>query len=291
MPCEMARPTHRLWVGFGQQVRDARLAKRISARDLAARAGLSAAMLYRVEAGELASTATAERIASALGRRAELHLIDPRKREARPSLTADPVHSAMGEFEAGHLRNLGRSVGIDEPYQHYQFSGRADLVAWDIDAAALLHIENRTRFPDFQDMAGAFNAKKAYLGAAIVERLGIRRWASETHVIAALWSAEVLHAIRLRTQSFRSLCPDDPARFAAWWSGEPARPGKASVLVVIDPLADPSQRQWIDLSTALKARPRHSGYADAGARLAAIEYRENSSSSDLAESEEGLTPL
>ena len=55
----------------------------------------------------------------------------------------------MGEYEASHLRALGFKVGIDEPYQHYQFAGRADLVAWDVDARAFLHIENGTRFPDF----------------------------------------------------------------------------------------------------------------------------------------------
>jgi hypothetical protein len=39
-------------------------------------------------------------------------------------------------------------------------------------------IENRTRFPDFGETAGAFNAKRAYLGAALAERVGISRWAS-----------------------------------------------------------------------------------------------------------------
>jgi hypothetical protein len=227
-------------------------------------------MVHRVEAGFAASTQTAQQIAAALGRRAELQLIDPRRRDARPSLSEDPVHSAMAEFEAARLRGVGHGVGLDEPYQHYQFAGRADVVAWDLPARALLHIENRTRFPDFQDMAGTYNAKKAYLGQALGERLGVGRWQSETHVIAALWSAEVLHALRLRTESFRALCPDDATAFHDWWSGRTPEPGKTSTLIVVDPLASGRRRTFIGLGGALapSLRPRFRGYSDAAARLA-----------------------
>ena len=154
------------------------------------------------------------------------------------------------------------SVGIDEPYQHYQFAGRADMVAWDLGRAALLHIENRTRFPDFQDMAGSYNAKRAYLGAALARRLGIRLWQSEVHVLAALWSAEVLHALRLRRESFRSLCPDSADAFRAWWNGDPAGGRVSSALVVFDPMATSRQRSFVGLEEAMMVRPRHRGYAD-----------------------------
>src|SRR3972149_4656225 len=60
-------------------------------------------------------------------------------------------------------------------------------------------------------------------------------WRSETHVIAALWSSEVLHSLRLRTASFEAVCPDPPNAFAAWWSGEPPAQSRASCLVVLDP--------------------------------------------------------
>src|SRR5688572_10459638 len=75
---------------------------------------------------------------------------------------AIPVHSAMTEFEAAHFRPFGVHLGTDEPYQHYQFAGRGDLVAWDDPGGSFLHIENRTRFPDIQEIAGSFNAKRAY---------------------------------------------------------------------------------------------------------------------------------
>ncbi len=173
----------------------------------------------------------------------------------------------MGELETRHLRTFGIPTGIDEPYQHYQFAGRADVVAWDVAARALLHIENRTRFPDFQEMAGAFNAKKAYLADAIGARLGVGRWVSQTHVIAALWTSEVLRAIRSRSESFRSLCPDTPDAFAGWWRGEPPRAGDTASLIVLDPLARSRQRQWIGLADALAVRPRYAGYPEVAAGL------------------------
>jgi transcriptional regulator with XRE-family HTH domain len=258
----------RVGVEFGVRVRDTRLARGWSVQELAERAGLSPDMVYRVESGSPASPQTAARLALALDRRLEIDLEDRRRRSAS-NLSIDMVHSAMGEFEARHLRGTGAQVGIDEPYQHYQFAGRADIIAWDVDRRALLHIENRTRFPDFQEMAGAFNSKRAYLGGALGERLGVRRWASETHVIAALWSAEVLHALRLREASFRSLCPDDAASFQAWWTGDLARiGGSTSALVVLDPGSTGRERKFIGFDEALRARPRYRGYAEAVTRLA-----------------------
>jgi hypothetical protein len=79
----------------------------------------------------------------------------------------------------------------------------------------------------------------------------------------------VLHLIRLRTESFRALCPDATAAFEAWWSGRLPEPGSHSVLIVLDLLASGRQRQFIPLDAALDARPRYRGYADAALRLAA----------------------
>lgn len=207
------------------------------------------------------------RIVVALGLRLDFAVTDPRRKVQRPGFSSDVVHSAMGEFEAAHFRGLGLRVGLDEPYQHYQFAGRADLVAWDVDAQALLHIENRTRFPDFQEMAGAYNAKRAYLGHALADRMGVRRWKTETHVIAALWSSEVLHALRVRTNSFRALCPDSADAVTAWWTGERAPDGAVSTLIVLDPITQGRKRAFVSLNEAVGARPRYRGYFDAAEKL------------------------
>jgi transcriptional regulator with XRE-family HTH domain len=255
-------------VGFGAAVRDARAAHGWSVVELADRAGLSRDVIYRIEAGQAASSDACARVAVALRRRLEFQLVEPRRRaQGVRSLERDIVHSRMAEFEARHLRGRGLAVGIDEPYQHFQFAGRADLVAWDLDRRALLHIENRTRFPDFQEMAGAYNAKRAYLGQALAERMGVGSWRSETHMIAAVWSSEVLHALRLRTESFRSLCPDGKTALDGWWSGDLPDRGRMSGLVVLDPLATGRARPYVGLDGALVVRPRYRGYADLAARV------------------------
>jgi hypothetical protein len=257
----------RVWIGVGLAIRDARLARRWPVRALAAKAETSLEVTYRVERGQPTSVEAMVRCAAALGMRIDVELTDPR-RPNRPSRWVDPVHSAMGEFEASHLRRLGVSgMGIDEPYQHFQYAGRADFVAWDLDLPALLHIENRTRFPDIQETAGAYNAKRAYLGQSLAGRLGIRRWASETHVICGLWSSEVLHVLRLRSESFRALCPDALDSFSSWWSGSPPSSGTTSTLVVLDPLSAGRQRPFVGLDQALVVRSRHRGYADVAGKL------------------------
>ena len=94
-------------------------------------------------------------------------------------------------------------------------------------------------------------------------------WASETHVIVGLWSAEVLHALRLRQASFRALCPDDAAGFATWWAGDLDRlGGSTSSLIVLDPGAAGRQRPFVSLEEALRVRPRYRGYAEAVTELA-----------------------
>ena len=175
----------------------------------------------------------------------------------------------MGELEVERLRSLGFSVSLDEPYQHYQFAGRADVVAWSVERRALLHIENRTRFPDLQNAAGSYNAKRAYLTPALAERLGIARgFVAVAHAMVGLWSSEVIHSVRLRRATFRSLCPDPSAAFESWWAGQLPERGTTSAFILLDPFAHGRQRMWTDLEDALGgAAPRMRGYAEAVDRL------------------------
>ena len=178
-------------------------------------------MVQRVEAGAPASLETYARVFTALDLLPELTATDPRRRTVRPAREEDPVHSAMGELEATRLRAHGFTIGIDEPYQHFQFAGRADVVAWNRRERALLHIENRTRFPNVQEALGSYGAKRAYLPGVLAERLelGLAGWRVVTHAIVAAWTGEALHPIRLRFETFRSACPDPSDDLEAWWSG------------------------------------------------------------------------
>jgi transcriptional regulator with XRE-family HTH domain len=254
----------RMSASLGQTIRDARLARSWTLRQLSERAGVSPALVHRLERGDPLSLETYARVAVALDLRPELVAIDPRKRE-RVVRTEDPVHAAMGEVEARRLRSHSFNVAIDEPYQHYQFAGRADVLAWDLERRALLHIENRTRFPNLQDAFGSYNAKRAYLSAALSDRLGVghRGWETVTHAMVVLWSAEALHAIRLHLESFRATCPDGSATFEGWWAGMPPDDGAVtSTLVVFDPVAGRA-RVLVGMERIGSVRPRYRGYADA----------------------------
>jgi hypothetical protein len=222
-------------------------------------------MVHWTESGRPASLLTYARLATALDLQPTLELVDPRKR-AHAARSEDPVHAAMGELEARYLSAHGHTVALDEPFQHYQFAGRADVVAFDLDRRALLHLENRTRFPNIQDAFGSYNAKRQYMPAVLAQRLGLRGgWGVVTHAIVGLWSAEVLHAVRLREASFRSVCPHPPDDFLAWWEGRIPEPGRStSTLVILDPLAKLGRRsRFAGLDGALHVRPRYRGYAEA----------------------------
>ena len=240
--------------------------------ELARRARLSAGTVSGVEAGRPSSLETYARLSSALGLGLEVSLAD--RRRNRPREPGDLVHAAMGELEAGWLQSRGYDVAIDHPYQHYQFAGRADVLAWTASPPALLHIENRTRFPDLQQVAGSYNAKRQYLAQTVARRLGLRRFGSETHLIAGLWSAEVIHSVRMRSSSFRALCPDDLDRFHAWLGGDPPASGVSSSFVLLDPFARGRQARTIDLGATIdRAKPRVRGYREAAERLQARSAR------------------
>ncbi len=256
----------RLAAHVGITIGEARRRRRWTLRELAARAGASASNLHAIEHGRAASLETYAALALALDLEPRLELVDPRMRA--PAIRAeDHVHAAMGEAIARQLARHSFPVAIDEPYQHFQFAGRADVLAWNLDHRALIHVENRTRFPNLQEAIGSYNAKRRYLEPILAERLGLRGgFTSVTHVVAALWSSEVLHTVRLRAETFRAVCPDDPSGLEAWWSGSPQGRGRTSTFVLFDPLTDAyRQRPFTSLEAALSpsTRPRYRGYADA----------------------------
>jgi transcriptional regulator with XRE-family HTH domain len=237
-------------------------------REVALRARVAPATVHAVETGQRASIDMYARLAVALGLGLDVTLSAERAGRGRPA--GDLVHAAMGEHESALLGRLGYEVAIDRPYQHYQFAGRADVLAWRRDPAALLHLENRTRFPDVQEAAGSFNAKCQYLAPELARQLGLRGFASVTHVIVGLWSAEVIHAVRLRPATFTALAPDDEARLVAWLSGDPPRAGVSRSLVLLDPFARGRQRAIVGLERVLGGeRPRMRGYREAVDRLRA----------------------
>lgn len=268
-----ARALARLASTVGQSIHAERVRRRLTLRTLAERAGISIAHLQELEAGEPVSLETYARVTTALDLRPELLALDPRQRRhaaQNPEGGQDFVHAAMGELEAARFRSFGFGVRMDEPYQHYQFAGRADVVAWDTQRRALLHVENRTAFPNVQEALGSYATKRTYLAGVLADRLSMRRgWMSVTHCLVTLWSAEAMHHIRLRAESFRAACPDEPADFADWWAGRPPTTNAvSSAFVLLDPaIVAPDKRRFGSLDDAMRVRPRYRNYAEAAERL------------------------
>jgi len=271
-PEQMSPAAHaaltRMAVDGGQQLREERIRRGWTMREVASRAGTAIAVAQRVESGDVATLESYARIGTALGLRPELAFADSRDRRGTGPRTHDAedfVHAAMGEIEARALHGPGRTIAIDEPYQHYQFAGRADVLVWDREN--LLHIENRTRFPNIQEAAGAYNAKRRYLAGSLAERLDIgpRGWRSVTHVMACLWSSEILHVLRLRHASFTALCPDPADSLAEWLAGTTPKEGTNSTLILLDPAVPfGSRRRTIaPFDEPPRLDPRYRSYADA----------------------------
>jgi transcriptional regulator with XRE-family HTH domain len=249
--------------GLGAQAREARLRRRWTTERLAAEAGVSRTLVYLVERGERTTIETYARLGAALGLRLEASLDDPR-RHARPPRAEDPVHAAIVELLAARYAAQGRLVTADEPFQHYHFAGRADLAVIDPAGPDLLHHEVKTAIPNVGELAGAWNVKRQYLALASAGRhAGPNGFRSVTHVLTVAWTAECLRVLRLREASIRSLGPDDPAAFAAWWQGGvPATSGVTATAVLLDPIERPRAAPWVGLDALSVARPRHAGYAE-----------------------------
>jgi transcriptional regulator with XRE-family HTH domain len=253
-------------VALGASIQEGRQRRGWTMTQLAVRARLSVGTVSGVEAGRLGSVETYARLAVALGLGLEMVLADRRRRPGREA--TDIVHAAMGEIEASWLQQHGFPTALAHPYQHYQFAGRADVIAWSEEPRALLHLENRTRFPDLQSAAGSYNAKRQYLARTVAEQTGLGHFDSQTHVLVGLWSAEVIHAVRSGKASFRALCPDGDDRLRAWLRGVPPPDGMSSSFVLLDPFARGRQRRTVKLADVLGGvRPRVRGYHEAAERL------------------------
>jgi transcriptional regulator with XRE-family HTH domain len=253
---------------LGTAIREERRRRRLTIADVARTVGLSFSEVQAVESGRVASLDTYLRLAKVLHLQPSFELVDPRRRET-VRRKEDPVHAAMGESQAAQLASLGYEVRIDEPFQHYQFAGRGDLVAWSVRDAVILHIENRTEFPNIQQGFGAFNTKREYLGLELASRVGVRRWRSESHVMAAIWSADVIHTIRQHRATFGSLGPGGPSILETWCLGEAPPDGRKTGFVLFDPVDNrrSDARRWVGVSDLAKVRPRYRGYADVLAAL------------------------
>lgn len=261
-PAVVARTTG-IFAAVGAQVRAARVRRHWTTGRLAVEAGVSRSLVYLVERGDPTSLETYARLGAALGLRLDVSLEDPRVKTPA-GRAQDPVHAAIVEALVARYSAQGRRVGADEPFQHFQFAGRADVTAVDPGGPDLLHHEVKTAMPNVGELAGAWNVKRQYLAGALADRLAIRGgFRSVTHVLTIAWTAECLHVARLREATLRSLGPDGPDAFARSWDGaRPAAAAVTSTVVVFDPIERSRLPAWAPIGALATLRPRHRDYAD-----------------------------
>ena len=261
-PAVLARVTATC-AALGVQVRAGRVRRRWTTKRLAAEAGISRTLVYLVERGEPTTMGTYARLGAALGLRLEASLEDARG-SVRPGRAEDPVHAAIVETLARRYASQGLLVAADEPFQHYQFAGRADVIAVDPAGPDLLHHEVKTAIPNVGELAGAWNVKRQYLAASIAQRHGAQGgFRSVTHVLTIAWTAECLRVLRLRESTIGSLGPDAPNAFSRWWEGAgPVLTGVTSTVVIFDPIDRPRAPAWASMGDLGAVRPRYRDYAD-----------------------------
>jgi len=156
---------------IGSVIKALRLRKRWTQAQLAAAAGVSRALVARIEHGRLDAVGVARlrRVGAALGARIEF--------VARTPLDTDRLinarHSAMHETMARMFRSLdGWVTWAEVSFSVYGERGIIDIVAWHPARRALLIIELKTALVDVNDLLGTMD-RRTRLARTIARERGI----------------------------------------------------------------------------------------------------------------------
>ncbi|HJP88801.1 MAG TPA: helix-turn-helix transcriptional regulator [Candidatus Limnocylindrales bacterium] len=137
---------------FGIVIRAARVKRRLTQREVAKAAGLSASSVSRLERGLLdtLSLRKVRAVAKVLDVRVELL---PRSRAADLERVANAAHASLGEAVTRWLSRFpGWTVRPEVGFSHYGDRGVIDLVCWHAARRALLIIELKTELVDINDL-------------------------------------------------------------------------------------------------------------------------------------------
>jgi transcriptional regulator with XRE-family HTH domain len=200
---------------FGAVVRAARMTRRWRQRDVAARAGVSQATVWRVERGRIdeMTVSTVRRVCKALEIRIELQ---PRGRGADLDLMVNARHSALHESVA---RALARAFPRWEMAHEVSFSiwgerGVIDLLLWHPGRRALLIIEFKTELVDTGELLGTMDRRRRLAPEIVAER-GWEPLTVSTWVIVARSRTNERRLSSFRTV-LRSAFPLEGRRMLRW---------------------------------------------------------------------------
>jgi transcriptional regulator with XRE-family HTH domain len=200
---------------FGRVVRIVRVRRRLRQRDVADRAGLSRAAIWRVEHGRLdeMAVATIRRACAPLELRVDLEL---RGRGADLDRLVSARHTAMHETVA---QFLAERFPLWEMAHEVSFSlwgerGIIDMLLWHEASGSLLIIELKTEVVDQGELLATMDRRRRLAREIVKDRGWVPRTVS-TWVIVARSRASERHLAEHRTV-LRSAFPEDDRRVKAW---------------------------------------------------------------------------
>ena len=155
---------------FGRAARALRVRRGWRQGDLAGVAGVSRSQVGRIERGESRrlSVETLDRVAEALGARADLRLLWEGEGLDR---LLDAAHASLVEWVVRRLGALGWDVAVEVSFSSYGERGSIDVLAFHPGGRALLVIEVKSVTPDMQAVLGGLD-RKARLGPGIARERG-----------------------------------------------------------------------------------------------------------------------
>ncbi|HVL53412.1 MAG TPA: helix-turn-helix transcriptional regulator [Vitreimonas sp.] len=198
---------------FGRGIRALRQRRRWRQADVAAAAGVSRSVIWRVERGRAArvSVATLERIAEALGARVVLRL-DWGGQDLDRLLDGD--HAALVDAVVGSLVAGGWSCLTEVTFSVYGERGSIDILAWHAATRSLLVIEVKTVVPDVGPMIATLD-RKTRLAPGIVRDRG---WipASVSRLLVVRDGPTVRRHVAKLDSTFRSGFPERNVAVRRW---------------------------------------------------------------------------
>ena len=206
-------------VRFGRFVRAVRRRLGLRQLDVAARAGVSASAISRIERGHLdeVTWAVIARTCAALEIRLDLR---PNWRGFEGDRLLDSDHAAIVEFIVRTLMEHGWRTIVEYTFNHFGDRGSVDIVAWHDTATALLIIEVKTQIVEVNVLAASLDRK-----ARVVPPLLRAQFGWQPALVARLLVVRDTRSLRSVIEkfgaTFASSLPDRTV--AAWkWIAKPS---------------------------------------------------------------------
>ena len=201
------------FVRLGRVFRAVRVRLGLRQVDVAARAGVSTAVVWRIEHGRLdeASLPALLRVAGALEIRLELVA---RWRGGELERVLSAAHAAFGESVVGLVGRSGWEVRPEVSFSRYGERGIIDLLAWHAPTRTALVIELKTEIVDVGEVLGTLDRKRR-LARQVAADLG---WRADTVAVALLVTDTRTNHRRVAAHAatFRAALPDDTRTFRRW---------------------------------------------------------------------------